>query len=110
MAARRKYFEGMTEEEIIEYLTSDTIRGLAKKLGCSNDTVYHLRSQYKVQVYHKDTLCWGCKKACCGCSWSKRFVPVKGWTATETVIIGGKNGNEEIKSYRVIRCPEFEEG
>ena len=46
----------------------------------------------------EETLCWGCAKACGGgCSWSKDFVPVKGWDAKET-----------RKGYLVTSCPQFE--
>ena len=106
----KKFFRGMTDEEIIMLLCSDTAANIAKKLGCSRAIVQKCREKYGVIGYCGETICWHCKKACCGCSWSKRFVPVKGWTATETVIIGGRDGSERIKSYRVIRCPEFERG
>lgn len=52
------------------------------------------------------TLCWDCKNAVAGCSWSKSFIPVVGWEAEKTVIheyalIGG------MQSYKVNKCPEF---
>lgn len=49
-------------------------------------------------------LCWNCKNACGGCSWSKCFKPVEGWGATPTTI-DDNEGN--IRSYRVHSCPEF---
>lgn len=49
----------------------------------------------------KPQLCWGCAKACGGCSWSKRFEPVPGWTAVPTLLCG------RIPSYRITECPEF---
>lgn len=49
----------------------------------------------------KPQLCWGCAKACGGCSWSKRFEPVPGWTAVPTLLC------ERIPSYRITECPEF---
>lgn len=52
----------------------------------------------------KDSLCWDCQKACCGCSWSRSFEPVKGWKAKETKKL--YNG-EESSGYKVIECPEF---
>lgn len=48
------------------------------------------------------TICWDCKKAIGGCSWSNYFIPVKGWTAKPTTKTGG------IASYLVIDCPSFE--
>lgn len=49
----------------------------------------------------KPQLCWGCAKACGGCSWSKRFEPVPGWTAVPPLLCG------RIPSYRITECPEF---
>lgn len=54
----------------------------------------------------KDTLCWSCKKACCGCSWSKFFIPVKGWVA-EPTIIADKAETYKINSYHVKSCPKY---
>ena len=53
------------------------------------------------------TRCWTCKKACGGCSWSREFKPVAGWTAQETYIIS--NG-EYAASYQITACPEYERG
>lgn len=44
----------------------------------------------------KDTLCCWCGKFWGGCSWSKDFIPVAGWTATPT-----------IESYLITACPDF---
>lgn len=46
------------------------------------------------------TLCWSCGKAYSLCSWSKDFMPVKGWDAKAT-----KHG-----SFRVYNCPLFIKG
>lgn len=56
----------------------------------------------------KDTLCWSCKNACGGCSWSRDFTPVEGWNATPTKINSHRLG--QIDSYIIHDCPEFEEG
>lgn len=60
------------------------------------------------------TLCWNCRNACGGCSWSRYKVwqPVPGWTAIETEFggqkkINGKVRRVPIKSYIVLDCPEF---
>lgn len=54
----------------------------------------------------KEALCWTCQNACGGCSWSRNLIPVEGWKAKEI-----KNASYSvIKSYKVIECPEFEEG
>ena len=47
------------------------------------------------------TICWDCKNACGGCSWSSSLIPVKGWTAIPT-------HNCSQSSYLVTECPEFE--
>ena len=57
----------------------------------------------------QQNICWYCKNAVpsiktgAGCSWSRKFEPVEGWTATKTVV------NESDVSYHVVGCPEFEE-
>lgn len=52
-------------------------------------------------------LCWTCKKAICGCNWSKYGKPVDGWDAEPTVI---QTGNTVKNSYKIKRCPEYIEG
>ena len=53
----------------------------------------------------KETLCWECKNACGGCSWSKAFKPVEGWDADKTTV-KCENGTT-YGSYHVKSCPEF---
>ena len=58
----------------------------------------------------KDTLCWHCAKCTGHCCWSSHFQPVKGWDAIPTKIrtrdfLGNLN---VIESFKVIKCPEFE--
>lgn len=57
----------------------------------------------------KQTICWNCKKATGGCSWSDHFEhrPVDGWNAVQTRL--RMNNDEYQPSYIVISCPEFEE-
>lgn len=58
--------------------------------------------------FKANSLCWQCKRAYGLCSWSDRFVPVKGWEAEPTVIQGEKKGRKpEISSYDVKKCPLF---
>lgn len=64
------------------------------------------------------SLCWQCihavpDKCAHGCSWSRHFIPVEGWSAERT----GLKGNDYYtdppqltESYKVISCPQFEEG
>ena len=54
------------------------------------------------------TLCWKCKNACCGCEWSKYFIPVEGWVAIPTKIRLIDINNHYTESYQVISCPKFE--
>ena len=62
------------------------------------------------------TLCWTCRNAVpkmangkyiCGCSWSVRLEPVKGWTAEKSI----KNANSanKIETWNVLDCPEYKE-
>lgn len=52
----------------------------------------------------KDTLCWDCANCYGGCSWSREFKPVKGWTAIKTKI---PTNGRIINSFNVRKCPEF---
>lgn len=60
-----------------------------------------------------DTICWDCQNAVpdkCGhgCSWSRKLIPVDGWTAKGTRIRQkGVNAQGYCGSYIVIRCPQF---
>lgn len=51
-------------------------------------------------------LCFFCKNACGGCSWSRNFTPVEGWTA-KMVIRKGIIHERYCKTYDIISCPEF---
>jgi predicted nucleic acid-binding Zn ribbon protein len=68
---------------------------------------YDWRNEHKkLKPKYTDALCWHCTKACGGCSWSRNLIPIEGWKAKEI-----KNASYSvIKSYKVIECPEFEEG
>ena len=52
-----------------------------------------------------EQLCWSCANACCGCSWSRWYEPVDGWTAEKTVIV---QAGYRTESYKVTACPEYE--
>lgn len=53
-------------------------------------------------------LCWECDRATGGCSWSRRFIPVKGWTAKPTIIRDdSETYGTVIKSYHITKCPLF---
>lgn len=57
----------------------------------------------------KATLCWRCRhavpSASTGCSWSRRFVPVEGWTAEKHQ---QKQSGSVYETYCVISCPLFQ--
>ena len=55
-----------------------------------------------------NTLCWNCKNAIFGCSWSREFIPVPGWEAVETSLRLHKKPEDECTSYIVLKCPEFQ--
>ena len=67
------------------------------------------RSKYS----HNGTICWNCKNACGGCSWSREFKPVEGWTATPRTLYQRKskdNEMTEVIAFSVAECPKFERG
>lgn len=66
----------------------------------------------------RTSICFDCKNACGGCSWSEvdpitkkpRFVPVPGWTAQKVCLnLGTAYGRKRIvENYYVTACPQFE--
>lgn len=56
----------------------------------------------------KPSLCWYCANAVPnaehGCSWSRKFKPVEGWTAKETKV---NVANCPCGSFHVYECPQF---
>lgn len=53
-----------------------------------------------------EQICWRCENAYCNCSWSKKLIPVPGWTA-EKVTVDDSEG--KFKTYKIISCPLFKE-
>lgn len=57
----------------------------------------------------KATLCWRCRhavpSASTGCSWSRRFVPVEGWTAEKH---RQRSNGSVYETYCVTSCPLFQ--
>lgn len=51
-------------------------------------------------------ICFDCARACGGCSWSRRFKPVPGWTAQRATLPGGTPGTT-IDTYQVTACPKY---
>lgn len=64
------------------------------------------------------SLCWQCihavpDKCAHGCSWSRDFIPVEGWNAQRADLKGYSrcvDPPQLTESYKVISCPQFEEG
>lgn len=57
----------------------------------------------------KTNICFDCQKACGGCSWSKKFEPVPGWTAEPVLLNLGKvhSKKRHVRTYHITACPEF---
>ena len=53
-------------------------------------------------------ICFFCRKACGGCSWSRDFTPVPGWTAKKVMqrICRGRVRTWE-QTYKITACPQF---
>lgn len=47
-----------------------------------------------------EQLCWYCKNACGGCSWSSDFIPIPGWVAEKTI-------KDSKETYSITDCPLF---
>ena len=85
----------------------------------NNEKLQDEKNRFK-KVKEDDQPCYYCKKACGGCQWSKNFKPVKGWKAIPTVkkytshtISKDGKKNQVVKhynSYKILYCPEYEQG
>ena len=66
-----------------------------------------LLDEYLVPV-GRGNLCFDCERACGGCSWSRSFTPVPGWTAKKTVR-SSTHGTDRVflESYDITACPLF---
>lgn len=57
----------------------------------------------------KTNICFDCKKACGGCSWSERFEPVPGWKAKKVVQKSIVDKKVRVcDTYQIVSCPLFE--
>lgn len=93
---------------------------MAVKRGgtCHGYTVRYGRERTRGNKKTKTNICFDCKKACGGCSWSEinpdtkkpRFEPVPGWTAEKVILQVGnsKSGHVMIETYAITDCPLFE--
>jgi hypothetical protein len=83
---------------------------MAAKINCLSSCIVPIDHDYQDRACGAN-ICFKCKNACGGCSWSEidpntkhpRFKPVKGWTAKKT-----KSG--DLATYKITACPKFEEG
>lgn len=92
---------------------------IAKGKTRTFDRVDKRRRQFRPDA-RATTLCWGCKNACGGCSWTEwdvakgatRFQPVEGWVAEQTELLSYCKGatRKTTTSYRVIACPLYVKG
>ena len=128
---RPRKFTASDDEYIRNNIETSSYPAIAKVLGRTADTVYRRAKLLGLKKYHwsgltKDgipitrereaSICWRCKNAVPdedgnGCSWSKKFQPVDGWTAVSkpvNLIIKGKR--VPMESYNVRSCPQFVEG
>lgn len=93
---------GVTESEVVECL-------LNPSLTCGG---VHLCYEFgrKTGACRGDSLCWDCKNAYGGCSWTRMtagevlYEPVEGWDAFCEYY---PEGDEPHLSYQVYACPEF---
>ncbi|MGN0961797.1 MAG: hypothetical protein ACI4PF_06355 [Christensenellales bacterium] len=54
--------------------------------------------------------CWWCSNAYAigKCSWADNFKSVEGWNAKKTIICSYAGGTK-IKSFKILKCPLFED-
>lgn len=114
-----------TQEEIDNivqmYKDGKKLADIQRKYGISNHQtvrdILEKHTNYKRRLYRTpkpkqkfvrgeqpEQLCWHCKNATGGCSWSKSFTPVAGWDAEfiERAF--------SMETYQIKDCPLFEEG
>lgn len=55
------------------------------------------------------SICWHCKNACGGCSWSRELVPPKDCKiAVDKMLINDGNGRSHyVDNPVILKCPEF---
>ena len=73
---------------------------------CSGECEYIAKSTDKRKGHTQSKqICWTCKNACGGCSWSSELKPVKGWKAKPTNI--KCEDGRTARSYKITFCPEY---
>lgn len=99
---RERRLRGMTDAEIFrEAGFSQHDIKLARWLLC--------RRGITREALRESSICWECDNACGGCSWSRSFTPVEGWTAviSPKADCPSKEAIRRIPWYLVRTCPEF---
>lgn len=68
--------------------------------------VYYGKNRTMVIDYASEEyqLCWTCKNACGGCSWSQDGTPVEGWTAEKSFL---PSNGKYADTYKIIKCPLY---
>lgn len=97
------YRRGLNDREIADalYVSRGIVRHWREKQHLkSNVPAYSNREQSR-------TLCWDCRNALLGCSWSKHFIPVEGWDATPHMLYANDKKHVGVQSYEVHDCPEY---
>lgn len=98
------------------YVASCTAKGIPLSHGKTGEYFKFKCDESKrntlAHVRKRVQLCCYCKNFAGGCSWSRRFQPVEGWTATRTLINHGRNGEKDriTESYLITKCPEYVKG
>ncbi len=112
--------EGLTWMEIAKFYhaSTDTIRKTVARMGKSTRD-YPAPATPRtghIMTAKAGTLCWDCanavpsRKCGTGCSWSRRFEPVEGWTAERCWFkVNGGRGTV-ADTYTVKACPQFIKG
>lgn len=102
-----RYYDG--KRKCIRHSKKCIYNFITKIINCK----YFLANFFKERVKMRkrcesnNQLCWDCKNACGGCSWSSCFKPVDGWDAKESLV---KDSSGDFYSYTVKQCPEFIRG
>lgn len=114
-----RYWEEPEIQYLIEHYHDTPTRKIAKALGRSVGSTQKkvrdlgLPQKVKRKQIEPITKCWSCRNAVPsiykeqGCSWSRDFIPVKGWTAKKTIINIHGSIRRENESYFVRSCPEY---
>lgn len=82
-------------------------KDMAKK-AVANEYCYY-RNKENLKLPHL-SLCWRCGNSTnSGCSWSREFKPVRGWTAEKKIqqVQTKANVKRPVISYHVLDCPQF---